>query len=341
MVDVGLHARPVQPPFGKLPGTADSAFRLPALHCPFPVAPCHPDAEALIERALGWTSAFGLLPDEPGAAAKVRSYSMLAARCYPTAAFDRLATIGDYYSWLFFFDDACENLSLEGASPADVRAFLCQIYAAIGIRCEQLEGRRGDVASLFIRALNDIWERISRTTCSLWRNRFMLHVANYIDGCVWEASNRTVDQIPTRAVFQSMRSYTSTMYEFWDFIEFAGGFVLPEAVVEEPLVVELTRSANLVASLANDIFSLRKETANRDVHNIVMVLEQEESLSRKAACLRAIELHDAQVRHYCRLEKLLPSFGDPIDRDLARYCAGMRIWMRANYDWSTVTPRYN
>ena len=191
MVDVGLHARPVQPPFGKLPGTADSAFRLPALHCPFPVAPCHPDAEALIERALGWTSAFGLLPDEPGAAAKVRSYSMLAARCYPTAAFDRLATIGDYYSWLFFFDDACENLSLEGASPADVRAFLCQIYAAIGIRCEQLEGRRGDVASLFIRALNDIWERISRTTCSLWRNRFMLHVANYIDGCVWEASRLT------------------------------------------------------------------------------------------------------------------------------------------------------
>ena len=315
-----------------------SAFRLPALHCPFPVAPCHPDAEAVIERALGWTSAFGLLPDEPGAAAKVRSYSMLAARCYPTAAFDRLATIGDYYSWLFFFDDACENLSLEGASPADVRAFLCQIYAAIGIRCEQLEGRRGDVASLFIRALNDIWERISRTTCSLWRNRFMLHVANYIDGCVWEASNRTVDQIPTRAVFQSMRSYTSTMYEFWDFIEFAGGFVLPEAVVEEPLVVELTRSANLVASLANDIFSLRKETANRDVHNIVMVLEQEESPSRKAACLRAIELHDAQVRHYCRLEKLLP-FGDAIDGDLARYCAGMRIWMRANYDWSTVTPR--
>jgi 5-epi-alpha-selinene synthase len=107
------------------------------------------------------------------------------------------------------------------------------------------------------------------------------------------------------------------------------------------LVVELTRSANLVASLANDIFSLRKETANRDVHNIVMVLEQEESLSRKAACLRAIELHDAQVRHYCRLEKLLPSFGDAIDGDLARYCAGMRIWMRANYDWSTVTPRYN
>ena len=150
MVDVGLHARPVQPPFGK--AAWNCRFRLPhvpALHCPFPVAPCHPDAEALIERALGWTSAFGLLPDEPGAAAKVRSYSMLAARCYPPAAFDRLATIGDYYSWLFFFDDACENFSLEGASPADVRAFLCQIYAAIGIRCDHVAGRRGDVASLY------------------------------------------------------------------------------------------------------------------------------------------------------------------------------------------------
>jgi hypothetical protein len=86
---------------------------------------------------------------------------------------------------------------------------------------------------------------------------------------------------------------------------------------------------------------LRKESSSHDIHNIVLVLQQEEALTREEACLRAVALHDAQVRHYCALEKLLPSFGSPIDQDLARYCEGMRIWMRANYDWSTVTPRYN
>jgi hypothetical protein len=73
----------------------------------------------------------------------------------------------------------------------------------------------------------------------------------------------------------------------------------------------------------------------------ILLLEKEEALTRQAACHRAVELHDAQVRHYCALEKLLPSFASPIDQHLARYCEGMRIWMRANYDWSTVTPRYN
>jgi hypothetical protein len=265
---------------------------------------------------------------------------MLAARCYPTAAFDRLAVIGDYYSWLFFFDDACENLSLEGASPADVHAFLSQIYAVIGIPDPHVNSRHTD-AELFRDALRDIWSRVACSATPEWRTRFIRHVANYIDGCVWEASNRKIEQIPSRAVFQSMRSYTSTMYEFWDFIEFAGGFLLPDALIEEPMVVELARTANMVASLANDIFSLRKESSNRDIHNIVMVLEHEEALTREEACLRAVDLHDAQVRHFCALEKLLPSFAGPIGQDLARYCEGMRIWMRANYDWSTITPRYN
>jgi hypothetical protein len=340
MLDTVFHAPAAQQPIGAVLEAAASTFRIPPLHCPFPATPCHRDVEALIERTLAWTRAFGLLPEEPGAAAKVRSYTMLAARCYPKAAFDRLAAIGDYYSWLFLFDDACEDLSLEGASPGDVHAFLSEIFAVIGVPEPYVKSGRGQV-ELFREALHDIWSRIARTTSWKWRDRFRRHVTNYIEGCVWEASNRLIEQTPSRAVFQSMRSYTSALYEFWDFIEFAGDFLLPDTAVEDPMIVELAATANRVTSLANDIFSLRKECSGRDIHNIVIVLEKEEALTRQAACHRAVELHDAQVRHYCALEKLLPSFASPIDQHLARYCEGMRIWMRANYDWSTVTPRYN
>jgi hypothetical protein len=147
--------------------------------------------------------------------------------------------------------------------------------------------------------------------------------------------------VPSRAVFESMRMYTSTMYEFWDFMEFAGGYCLPDEVVDHPLLAELRRAGNAVASYANDIFSLRKETANRDFHNLVTVLENEERLSLEAAYRRAVTLHDEQVRHYVALEAQLPSFGAEIDARLSHYLKGMRTWMRANYDWSTVTPRYN
>jgi Terpene synthase family 2, C-terminal metal binding len=311
-----------------------------ALSCPFPAAACHRDAAALVMRALGWTKAFALFPDEPGTAAKVRSYSMLAARCYPTTTFERLTIISDYMCWLFAFDDACEDLSLAGAAPEEVNAFLCRAYAAIGVA--KTPGRsRISVSRPYFEALGDIWERIESVTTAGWRSRFVRHVTNYIEGCVWESCNRKLERIPSRAVFESMRSYTSTMYEFWDFVEFAGGFSLPDAVVEHPMVMDLARAANMVVSLANDIVSLRKESSNHDFHNVVIALQQEEGLTREGACRRAVDVHDAQVRHYCALEKLLPSFGGQIDRDLSRYCEGLRSWMRGNYDWSPVTPRYS
>jgi hypothetical protein len=37
----------------------------------------------------------------------------------------------------------------------------------------------------------------------------------------------------------------------------------------------------------------------------------------------------------------VPTFGSAMDRNVARYLEGMRIWMRANHDWSLSTPRYN
>lgn len=294
----------------------------------------HPEAEALARRALAWAGERGLLPDDGATtAAKVRSYSLLAARCYPQAPFERLAAISDYYSWLFFFDDACENLSLAGAADDEVRTFLLDAYGA-------LSGRAGDSSSRFAASLDDIWRRIGPLCPPTWHDRFERHVTNYIDGCVWEAQNRRLQRAPSRAVFQSMRMFTSTMYEFWDLIEYAGDFCLPDEVVGHPVLAELQRAANAVASFANDLFSFHKEMQNGDMHNLVVVVQREEGLSLEAAFARAAALHDAQAQHYRELERLVPSFGEAIDHNVARYLEGMRIWMRANHDWSLATPRY-
>lgn len=309
----------------------------PVLLCPFAEAAIHPDAEAMARRSLEWVREHKLLPDESSSSIeKVHSYSLLAARCYPSAPFARLAAICDYISWLFLFDDICEGLSLDGASPGEVSAFLTGIFGV-------LWGAPGPgpASARFVEALGDIWERIGPLCSETWRNRLIRHVENYIDGCTWEAQNRTLRRVPSRAVFQQMRLFTSTMYEFWDFIEYAGGFCLPDEVVEHPIVAELSRTANAVASYANDIYSLRKEAENRDFHNLVVVIEHEEHIGRPAAYARAAAIHDVQARHYLALEPLVPSFGPEVDRTLGRYMEGMRIWMRANYDWSCVTIRYN
>jgi hypothetical protein len=310
---------------------------LPALLCPFSARGPYPEAEALVSRTLEWALQQQLVTERDNRTfAGVRSYSLLAASCYPSAPFERLTAISDYYSWLFFFDDACERLSLDGANPRDVGAFLRNIYGA-------LEGRidHANPSSRFAVALADIWRRISSVCPPAWRLRLVRHVANYIDGCVWEAQNRYFDEVPSRSVFQAMRMFTSTMYEFWDLIEYAGDFFLPDDVVEHPVMVELRRAANAVASYANDIFSLRKELNSGDFHNLVLVLQREEGLDLAAAYGRAAALHDEQVRYYLELECKVPAFDPAMDRNVSRYLDGMRSWMRANYDWSITTPRYN
>jgi hypothetical protein len=310
---------------------------LPELFCPFPAVVRHGEAEALVSWALDWTAKHQLLPDaSERTIAKVRSYALLAASCYPSAPFARLAAICDYYSWLFLFDDTCEDLSLQGASPREVHGFLRGIYGVLSGTAGAAIGAQRVTA-----ALADIWQRVAQACPAAWRQRLARHVANYIDGCVWEAQNRQLGQVPSRAVFQVMRMFTSTMYEFWDFIEYAGGWFLPDHVVEHPVIAELQRTANAVASFANDIFSLRKEMKNRDFHNLVVVVQHEDGLDLPAALLRAAALHDEQVRHYCALERIAPSFAPDIDRDVARYLEGMRTWMRANHDWSMTTPRYH
>jgi hypothetical protein len=307
------------------------------LLCPFPTTPSHPEAEALTQSTLSWARAWRLLPDESARTlASVHSYSQLAARCYPTAAFPRLAAICDYYSWLFFFDDVCEDVSIDGGDPRHVVELLSDVY---GVMLGKPEAPT--VHPMFQGALADIWARIAPFSPPTWQTRLKRHVENYIDGCAWEAQNRRLGRVPSRAVFEAMRMHTSTMYEFWDFMEFAADFYLPDEVLEQPLVAELRRTGNAIASFANDIFSLRKETQNRDIHNLVIVLEHEEELPREAALDRAASLHDAQVRHFIEIEARLPSFGSELDQALQRYAHGMRIWIRANYDWSTVTPRYN
>jgi hypothetical protein len=307
-----------------------------SLLCPFPARPPHPQAARLANECLEWTRERGLLPDEsPRTLANVRSYSALAAYCYPDAPFERLRAVCDYYSWLFFFDDVCENASLEGAEPKVVLQVLSDVYGA-------LRGRAASVRNApFALALADIWRRIGDSCPEFWRRRLVQHVDNYIDGCVWEAQNRQLDRVPSRAVFEGMRMHTSTMYEFWDFIEYAGDLFLPDEVVEHPLVAEVRRTGNAIASFANDIYSLRKETRNRDMHNLIVVLMHEERLESEAAHARAVEIHDRQVTHFLELVERIPKFSLPIDRNLQRYVDGRRIWIRANQDWSIVTPRYN
>ena len=97
---------------------------------------------------------------------------------------------------------------------------------------------------------------------------------------------------------------------------------------------------NNVISWANDLVSLDKELRQGDMHNLAVILSHEQKLSLQAAVNLVGALHDVEVSAFIDLARRLPSFTPKIDREIQRYIAGMRSWMRANLDWSLGTTRY-
>ena len=52
------------------------------------------------------------------------------------------------------------------------------------------------------------------------------------------------------------------------------------------------------------------------------------------------ELHEGLVKSFLLAKDRLPSWGEPIDSQVARYVDGLGNWVRANYQWSFESQRY-
>ena len=51
-------------------------------------------------------------------------------------------------------------------------------------------------------------------------------------------------------------------------------------------------------------------------------------------------LHDRLVKSFLLAKGRLPSWGEPIDSQVARYVHGLGNWVRANYQWSFESQKY-
>jgi 5-epi-alpha-selinene synthase len=137
-----------------------------------------------------------------------------------------------------------------------------------------------------------------------------------------------------------MRPFTGAVYACFDLFAVTDELRLPDAVFEHPVIQALRLRANNVIAVCNDIFSLKKELARGDMHNLALAILGEQRCTPQEAVDRAAAWHDAEVTAYLALERSLPSFGASINADLVRYAGCLRAWMRGNLDWSQAAERY-
>ncbi len=313
---------------------------VPELYCPFPPA-MNPAAEAVQDHTLAWARKHALVRDEAAYERLRRSrFGYLAARAYPEATLSRLSIASDWNTWLFVMDDECDESGI-GRRPKRLGILHRRLNGLLtGDAIPRLRERPGRIDVPLSHALCDLRDRMRALMTRAWMTRFVQSVVEYFESSEWEAENRERGLWPDAATYIRMRPYTGGLYTDIELIELTEGIDLPIVVRNHPALERLALLTNNVVCWSNDIFSLQKERAHRDMHNLALILHHHEGITEQAAVDRVAELIKGQVQRFIALEARLPQFGPSIDVAVRRFVAVLRAWMRGNLDWSRETGRY-
>ncbi len=309
-------------------------FTLPQLYCPFP-SQINKHVDVLENYALEWVLRFNLLKNKAVARSFSKSqFFLLTARCYPYCELEELKIINDWVSWMMTFDDLCDEEYI-GKNPS-----LLQVYYTRFVEILQgSELRNSDLAHAY--ALRDIRDRLLQIESVKWYDYFVQSIEGFFNGCVQEAANKAHRNVPDVDTYIRMRSLTGGMEHFLDLIDFCNHLIIPEFLRENDSLKQLRLMANNIASWCNDIFSASKEIAIGDVNNLIIVLAYNQELPLEQAIQRAVEMHDQEIRNMIALEASIPSFGEEIDAQVAKYISGLHSWIRGNLDWHCQSRRYH
>lgn len=297
-----------------------TAIEIPPLYCPF-ASRISPHAEALEVANLAWLARHQLV----GPGASRARFGRLAARAYPDASLAMLEIAAAWATWLFLRDDQCDEGGI-ASQPGAMRALADhQIDVLAGQRPHRDDDR-------LTAALADLRARMLEGGGGRWMARFLANVQDYFDASIWEAENRARRRVPDVATYIRLRDLTGAVKTCFDIFELIEGALAIDARHDARLV-HLMVLANRAICWSNDLFSIHKELAHGDVHNLVIVLQHEADLSLRDAIARAVRMHDDAIRSFEQHERDVPPEMQP-------FVAALKGWVRANVDWSIETGRY-
>lgn len=251
----------------------------------------------------------------------------LVGRMFYTAGFDALRLIADYNFLFFIMDDQC-NMLPRGRK----KDYWQRNVAALTPIMEdnhKISYRNG---SNFAAAFSNAWERTQDAADKQWRAWFAETIKAYFQARIWEAANFDAGVPPSHMTAAHFNICAITYVE---------NVLLPYEVYQHPVVRQLMELPARIVCWVNDLFSLGPEMKLGDMHNIVILLQQERGLSPENAIAEALKVHDEDLAQYLRTEQQLPVFGDETDKELARYITFLRALISGNVEWSRMdTNRY-
>lgn len=305
-----------------------SSITIPELYCPF-TSKLHPQVELAQKHTIEWAMSFQLLKDVVSFKRfKQLKSAYLVGRTFADTDLERLCLAADWTSWLYLFDDQCDNNEI-GKKPEELKKVIDE-FVTILYEDKEVTLENGIPLAA---ALSDLWERLKEKAPKGWKERYRKGVKEYLEAMYWEAKNRAYGVRPSISEYMHMRAASGAAHTVLDLTEITQQLTLSNEVLENPIFRRLYDIANVTANWANDVISFEKEQSFGDVHNLVILFQHEKKLSLQEAISESVKVHDNDIAEFIRLEKELPSFGEEMDQQVKIYLQTLKSWMRGHINW--------
>ncbi|MGI5215147.1 terpene synthase family protein [Plantactinospora sp. CA-290183] len=288
-------------------------------------------------QSVRWAVGLGLVSGADAARRLDRADAAgLAGRACPDARPEPLRLLTDLFTWLFAFDDSCDDDEL-GRAPG-------RLAPVVGRLLDVLDLRGGPASAAVTAAgpagaaLHDLCRRVRAHGGPRPLLDFTNHLRDYLLALLWEAANRERHRVPGVAEYLQMRRHTGGVRPSFTLTDLAYGGGPDPARRADPVVAGLDDLATDLVCWCNDVFSYAKERRlGGDGHNLVVVLTGASGGDERSGLAEAARRFNSGLDAYLRLESELLAGADP---DLLRFVAARRSWIRGSYDWSLGARRY-
>jgi hypothetical protein len=311
----------------------------PVIHLPF--SSRHgPGKDAAADRNLRWARRHGLI-STPADERRYLSWDIadLMTRWLPLAQGPGLDLGVDVVTVATLMDDQFDGpLAVRPAEVADACGAMLEILEPGG--SPVLPGTLGA-------AFADVWDRMCHGASPEWRMRAARHWRWFLEAFPEEARVRTQRTRQSRAGFFGLRRKSGFVYSMLDLIEAAYGFEISPRAYKLPAVQRMLDLTADVVSTINDLYSVQKEESRGDVHNFVLIIQEEQQCTRGQAITDALSYIDAWCEEFIRHEERLPAdcaqhhLTAEESAVLSRLSTGMRDAMGSFPVWSQGSGRYS
>lgn len=304
-----------------------------ALYCPIPPE-IHPRAEEVEARSVEWMTRQRIYSDERERLrlSRIRAGEFVA-RIMPSGTEASLQAAGDFFMWLFAFDDAFCDEGRFGQRPHGMA-----VYA--GWLGHLLDSPHSEVLSEdpYAQSLRDLRLRLERVASPTQVRRWSDAVRSYLYAQVWEAANRDDQRVCDVDSYTVLRLYSGAVNVCPTLIDIVNGHEVSSRELARPLVRAAAEVAGTLVIWDNDLISYEKESRrSEDLHNLLAVLMHARGCSMEEATHEAVKMRDAVMTLFLRLLAQGQVGASP---GLSLYLKGLGNFVRANIDWSHRSGRY-